>query len=234
MKMSRFNQYRLTTLVLLLIAAGCSLGRPETLHLAWTFDRNLITLPAVAGGQAGTFVFGSAHPTSVFDQQFTAESGRRGVSVVLGDRYQAVTKPVAMELEELADGILGIDIWRDRSVTVDYRRGLLILGRELEPIHEGIHHRYETIPAVPVRIDGREELAVVDTANPDTILLPSSRWGDPRRMPIELTIGEVSLGSVDASVAPVSEIRLGNRVLSRFLVTFDYPRREVTLWPDAR
>ena len=41
-------------------------------------------------------------------------------------------------------------------------------------------------------------------------------------------------GSIDVRLADVSTPRVGNRLLSKFLVTIDYGQREVGLWRDPR
>lgn len=223
---------RILAPALAVIAAACSLPRAATTHLAWTFRQNLIVVGAVAGGVDGEFIVGTAHPATILDPEFAGRAGDRGrMPVNLGGRFTADARPVRAELDGLADGILGLDVWGRRSVTIDYRRNLIILGRDLEPMNEGLRHAFEHIPAVPILIDGVERLALVDTANPDTIQLPATDFGEEGRRSVDLQVGDVRFRGIGATVAPVTEIRLGNRVLSHFLVTIDYPRGEVTLWP---
>lgn len=218
--------------IISLTLVGCSLPRATTTHLSWTFDRNLIVVGALVDGIAGEFLVGSSHSETVLDAGFAgAKSGRRTVPVAMG-RYSATARPVQADLQGLTDGVLGADVWSGRSLTIDYKRRLLILGRALEPVDQDARHRFAGAPAIPITIDGREERAIIDTANPDTILLPMERFGPEGRIDVELVLGGVRFQSVDAAVAPISEIRLGNRILSEFLVTVDYRRREVSLWPN--
>jgi hypothetical protein len=42
------------------------------------------------------------------------------------------------------------------------------------------------------------------------------------------------LGTIDIRLADVSAPRIGNRILSKFLVTIDYGKREAGLWRDPR
>lgn len=215
------------------LLVGCTSFRssPQTTNISWAFERNLVLVNATVGGRAGSFVVGTAASQTVLDSSFPADAGRRGrVGIDLGERYNATVTPVRADLGGIADGILGADAWRGSSLTVDYQRGLLVLGTSLDPITEGVRFRFRETPAVQVRIDGVETTAVIDTASPDTILLPSRTWGAEGRRAVDLRIGKTRFGAVDARVAPVGEVRLGNRILAHFLVTVDYPRREVTLW----
>lgn len=223
-------------LALLFLPLGCSgLGRgATTTNLAWTFEQNLVRIEATVGGRQGSFLVGTAAERTILDDSFPAVVRRGRVGINLGDRYAARAEPVRTDLQGLADGILGADAWRRRSLTIDYRRRLLVLGRTLDPIQDGVRFRFRDLPAVRVFIDGAETSALVDTANPDTVLLPSRRYGPEGRRTIALRIGETSFDAVDARVASVDEVRLGNRILANFLVTVDYPRREVSLWRDLR
>lgn len=230
---SRPLRHCLVALIAAATISSCSfLPRPATTHLAWDLEGNLIVIHGVAGGTPGRFIVGTAQPATVLDDTFPADPGRRGnLPVVLGSRYSGTAKPVRADLGGLADGILGADVWSRRSVTIDYRRGILILGRDLETFKEGLRQGFDQVPMVPVLVNGNERMAVVDSANPDTVQLPQGEFGAAGRRTIDLQVGEVRFDDLDAGVGPVSEIRIGNRVLSRFLVTVDYPRKEVTLWP---
>ena len=215
--------------------SGCSLlPSPATTHLAWQLEDNLVIVPAAVDGKNGRFIIGTADAVTVLDAAFLNSKSPRTVGVVLGDRFSARVRPRVADFEGLADGILGADVFNRRSVTLDFRRGLLVLGRDLDPISEGVEHEFNVTPTAPVTINGEPTLAIVDSANPDTLLLPSSRYGPVGRRLVDLGIGETSFGNVDARVVDVSEVRLGIRILSYFLVTVDYPRQTVNLWPDAR
>ena len=45
---------------------------------------------------------------------------------------------------------------------------------------------------------------------------------------------DVDFGTIDIAYENVRHARVGNRVLSRFLVTIDYGRKVVGLWRDPR
>ncbi|HUP64014.1 MAG TPA: hypothetical protein VM557_01875 [Thermoanaerobaculia bacterium] len=215
--------------------SGCSLlPSPATTHIAWQLEGNLVIVPAAVDGKNGRFIIGTGDAVTVLDAAFFDSESRRAVGVVLGDRFSARVTPRVADFEGLADGILGADVFNRRSVTLDFRRGLLVLGRGLDPISEGVEHRFNGTPTAPVTINGEQTLAIVDSANPDTLLLPSSRFGPVGRRLVNLGIGETSFVNVDARVEDIPEVRLGIRILSYFLVTIDYPRQTVNLWPDAR
>ncbi|HEY0593688.1 MAG TPA: hypothetical protein VGF40_18095 [Thermoanaerobaculia bacterium] len=224
---------RLAGLVLFLLSAGCfSLGGDaSTTNVVWTFDRNLVTVDATVGGRAGTFLVGTASEQTILDSDFGGAISRRGrTGVHLGERYSATVTPARADLGGIADGVLGGDAWRGRSLTIDYQRGLLVLGKGLDPVTEDVRFRFRGTPSVRVTIDGAEVTALVDTASPEAIVLPARTWGAEGRRTVTLRIGKTSFEEVDALVAPVGEARLGNRLLAHFLVTVDYPRGEVSLW----
>lgn len=223
-------KYVLAAALLPLGLVSCSFPRATMTHLTWTFERNLIVLDARVGGAQGEFLVGSAQPETILDDDLAVAPGVRGTVPVTIGRYAATARPIRANLEGLADGILGADVWGGRSLTIDYRRRVLILDLALEPIDAEIRHRFRGAPSVSVVVDGREELAIIDTASPDTILLPSARFGPEGRAEVELVVAGVRFHSVDAAIAPVSEIRLGNRILAEFLVTIDYARHETSLW----
>lgn len=228
---------RALALALPLAAAGClSAGSgPSTTSIAWTFETNLVTVDATVGGRAGRFLIGTASEQTILDPAFAAAISRRGrTGVTLGERHSATVTPAFADLGGIADGILGGDVWRSRMLSIDYQRGLLLLGKGLEPIAEDVRFRFRGVPSVRVTIDGRETTALVDTASPEAVVLPARTWGAEGRRTVSLRVGGTTFPDADALVAPVGEVRLGNRVLAHFLVTVDYPRHEVSLWRHGR
>ncbi len=233
MKIIDYFSVRIVALMVLLFPLGCSsLGAGgTTTNVAWTFDRNLVTVDATVGGRAGKFLVGTASEQTILDPDFGAAVSRRGrTGVTLGDRFSATVVPAYADLGGVADGILGGDAWRGRSLALDYQRGLLVLGKGLEPIAEDVRFRFRGVPSVRVTVDGADATALVDTASPEAVVLPARTWGAEGRRTVTLRIGETEFEDVDALVAPVGEIRLGNRILAHFLVTVDYPRGEISLW----
>jgi hypothetical protein len=87
-----------------------------------------------------------------------------------------------------------------------------------------------------VTINGRATWAIVDSALPDTAVIPPDFFesGTGNRGAADLKVAGVLFDDLDVSITPVVTPRLGNRVLSRFVVTIDYAREKIGLWPDPR
>jgi hypothetical protein len=90
---------------------------------------------------------------------------------------------------------------------------------------------YTAEPAIMISVNGTPLPAVVDTASPDTLTVPA-RTND--RKTARVIISGVDFGEIDVHLTDTSQARLGNRLLSKFLVTIDYGRKEVGLWRDPR
>jgi hypothetical protein len=58
--------------------------------------------------------------------------------------------------------------------------------------------------------------------------------GRDARGSVNVRIADTDFGVTDVQYADVSQARVGNRLLSRFLVTIDYGRKVVGLWRDPR
>ena len=181
--------------------------------MAFVLRDNLLYLrSATVDGRPGRFLFGSANPQSVLDAHFA----------------QAV-----LDLRGVADAIIGADVWGAHAVTIDYRAGLLTFQRE------GIHpdlmnvYSFRDAPSINVAVDGRLLPAIVDTSSPDTLVLPRAAAPSERRT-VRVQIAGADLGEVSVRLAEVATPRIGNRLLSKFLVTIDYGQREVGLWRDPR
>ena len=79
-------------------------------------------------------------------------------------------------------------------------------------------------PASPV-------VAIVDTALPDTLVLPRATEG---RGTARVIVAGSDFGNIDVKYASVPLARIGNRLLSKFLVSIDYGKQNVGLWRDPR
>lgn len=223
-----------TALAAALLTGGCSTFRsqPSTDHVAFELRDNLLVVPATVGGKQGDFILGTAQSHSTLDTRFPAASlDTSRVPVVLGSRLRRETSVERAEMSSLADGILGGSVFANRTLGIDFRRGVITLSRERVPSQDTEMARFEGIPTFPISIEGTPFRGIIDTTNPDTILLPESVFGSPGRRPISLRIGDLDLGTIDARIAPVSDIRIGNRLLARFFVSIDYERGEISLWP---
>jgi hypothetical protein len=226
-----------TWVSLAVFATACSSVLPwnsepvgQEVNIAFTLQNNLPFLTATVDGRPGRFLFGSAEPQSILDPKFANGESH---ALQFNDRESVPVRPVVEDLHGVADGIIGADVWGGNAVTLDYRAGLLIYQKE------GIHpdgmtvYTYADMPMINVVVDGRRIPSLVDTASPDTLVLPRAGTAAGRRM-AHVEIAGTDFGSVSVKFADVTAPHIGNRLLSRFLVTIDYGRRMVGLWRDPR
>lgn len=236
-----FKSLRHATCVAAVVFAACTARPPwhdepigQEVNLAFVVQNNLLILSsATIDGKPGRFLFGSAAPHSVLDVKFAQRTTAGTHSLQLNERESLRFAPVVGDLRGVGDGIVGADVWDGHAVTIDYRAGLLTYQRE------GMHpdlmtvFSYDNEPMVNVVVDGRSMPAIVDTTSPDTLVLP--RAGAPaERRSARVQIAGTDFGSVDVKLADVAAPRVGNRLLSRFLVSIDYGHRRVGLWRDPR
>jgi len=235
---------RLFTAIAVLLCASCSITLPwshepigEEVNVAFVVRNNLLFLPSVTvDGHEGRFLFAAADARTALDTRFAATlpamtGGAR--TLQLNEKQSLRFSPVTFDLRGVADGIIGADVWGNRAVSIDYVSGLLTYQKE------GIHpelmtiYRFAAEPRVNVIVDGKSVDAVVDTASPDTLIVPrgSAAAGRTRA---HVQLGGADLGEIDIRRADISEARVGNRILSKFLVTIDYGKREAGLWRDPR
>jgi len=233
------SKLRARTLVCALLLSSCASMLPwhdappaDEVNLAVTVENNLLFLPsATINGRSGRYFFGSANARSVIDPTFASTLGGAPSTVELGDRESLRFTPVTLDLRKTGDAILGADLWDAHAVTIDYRAGLFTYQKS------GIHpdfmsiFTYDVEPMINIIVDGRSISAIVDTALPDTLVLPRATEG---RGSAHVVIAQTDFGNVDVKYANVSRPRVGNRLLSKFLVSIDYGRREVGLWRDPR
>ena len=208
----------------------------DEVNLAFTVEKNLLVVTtASVQGRRGRFVLGSAEPRTVFDATFahSVPLASGPVIIQLSEKESVGTTPLIADLRGAADAILGADVWDRHAVTIDYVSGLITYQKE------GIHpesmtlYRFSGEPKINVVVDGTTIAAIVDTTSPDTLVLP--RGAAPaHRARASVTVADTRFGAIDIAYGDVTAPRVGNRVLSRFLVTIDYGRREVGLWRDPR
>jgi hypothetical protein len=224
-----------------LLLAGCSSvplpwnRQPsgEEVNLAFQLDRNVVRLQTVEiNGRRGNFIFGSATRTSVIDTQLASSLGapRGGYMVQVSEKRSLRVNPVIADLGGAADAIVGADVIGKRAVTVDYRLGMVtyqLYG--IEPALMTLY-RFSAAPEITVTVDGRTIPAIVDTTNPDTLVIP----GDGPRVNAAVTVGGIDFGTIDIGRGAVERARIGNRLLSHFLVTIDYGKGVVGLFRDPR
>ena len=204
-------------------------------NLAFTIEKNLLVVStASVQSHRGRFVFGSAEPRTVLDATF-AQSLNTGATLALqiSEKQSVTITPLVTDLHGTADGILGADVWGSHAVTIDYVSELITY--QLEGIHPEAMtlYRFTGEPKINVTVDGRTTSAIVDTTSPDTLVLPRGSE-KARRGTAKLAVAGTEFGNIDIAYGDVTAPRVGNRVLSKFLVTIDYGRREVGLWRDPR
>lgn len=205
----------------------------DEVNLVFMLRKNQIAVSATVAEQSGTFVIGSAQPRTVIDRGFLPVVRDR-VAVVMGNRFSTEVTPLVDDLGGVIDGILGADAWRDTTLTVDYSKQLLTLSRQSAMAMDGRLHRFSDAPTLPVVIDGRLQEAIIDMALPDTMTLPRQGRTESGRTTVRLQLAGYDMGIVEASLGDSTAVRIGNRLLSKFLVTIDYRRGTVALWRDPR
>ncbi len=204
-------------------------------NLAFTIEKNLLVIStASVQGRRGRFLIGTAEPRSVLDATFAQSLGARGtLAAQLSAKESVNFTPLVADLRGAADAIFGADVWGRRAITIDYVSELLTYQKE------GIHpeamslYRFTGEPKINVSVDGRTISAIVDTTVPDTLVLPRGQE-KARRAKTRVVVAGADFGSIDVAYGDVTAPRVGNRLLSKFLVTVDYGRREVGLWRDPR
>lgn len=236
-----YSKNFLTAMIAAALLASCSATLPwshepigQETNLVLALRNNVLELPSVTiDGVAGHFLLGVANARTVLDPAFLRRlPPAANHSLELNARKSVHFTPVVADLHGVADGIIGADIWKPYAVTLDYRSGLLTLQRE------GIHPELMTLtrftaePEAAVSVDGAPLRAVLDTASPDTMVLPAS--GAPTRRSATIVLAGTRFEAVDIRLADVARPHLGNRLLSKFLITIDYGRKEVGLWRDPR
>jgi hypothetical protein len=227
---------RATALALALFAVSCArllpwrdeAAAPEV-NLAFTLDRNLVELQTLRlDDRPGRFLLGSAAPRTVLDPRY---AGNGPHALQLGEKNTVKLKPSTLDLGGVADGIIGVDAWGNRAISIDYHSGLVTWQKQgIEP---GLMtmYRYDAAPVIEVNVDDSVVRTIVDTTSPDTLVLPST---SDRRGTARVSIAGTNFGAIDVRYANVSQARIGNRLLSRFLVSIDYGKKVVGLWRDTR
>ena len=224
-----------------LFAAGCSSMMPwhdeplgQEVNVAFVLRNNLVFLPsAMVDKRPGRFLFGSATPRTVLDSKFAGSGTATQHSIQLTPRETLRFDPVFADLRGVGDGIVGADVWGSHAISIDYHSGLLTYQKAgIYPEMMSLY-AFTDAPMVNVIVDGRQLSAIVDTASPDTLVLPRGETPAGRRK-VRVQIASTDFGGIDVQFADVSAPRIGNRLLSRFLVSIDYGKKQVGLWRDPR
>lgn len=236
---SKFSRHATCAAALLFAACSTLPWRDEPVgeevNVAFILKNNLPTLSSLTiNGRSGVFLIGVAAPRTIIDNRFAQALGANEYTLQLNGRQALRLTPLFADLRGAGDAILGAAVWGDHAVTIDYHAGLLTYQRE--GIHPDLMHVFEYgshEPTVTVTVDGRDMPAVVDTTSPDTLVVPSHGAAESRRT-AHVVIAGTDFGSVDIALRDVAAARIGNRLLSRFLITVDYGKHVVGLWRDPR
>lgn len=205
--------------------------RDEEVNFSFTLEQNLIQLKSVRiDSRDGRFILGSATPRTIIDPRFRLHRFRAHALQISGKETLRID-PAPRDLGGVADAIIGIEAWRNRAISIDYHSGLVTYLKDGIQSEQMQVYRFPAEPMINVNVNGREVAAIVDTTSPDTLVLPGSVHG---RSTANVRIGTTDFGTIDVQYANVARARVGNRLLSRFLVTIDYGRRVVGLWRDPR
>jgi hypothetical protein len=231
------------SLLVAILASGCSAMMPwsrspesvanET-NLAFTLQNNLVFLNSVAiNGRTGHFLFGSATPRTIIDRRLVDELGGTGhpYSLTVTAKENFPFTPLFLDLGKVGDAIIGWETVKPNAITLDYRVGLLTLQKEgIYTALMTVYHFTES-PSIDVEINGAKRRAIVDTTVPDTLVLP----GTPgTRSKVHLVVAGTDFGDVDVKYATVEQARIGNRLLSKFLISIDYHAGTIGVWRDPR
>lgn len=222
--------------VLLIVLPGCQTWRQyrseskfQEFNAVFVLDRNQPVLSsATLNGVEGRFIVSTASPRTVVD----ASLGRsRAMPFHAGNGFNARIEPETADLGAAGDALIGADAWGRRRISIDYAKGLLTIwtapkgsAGDMEAYH------FESVPRIPVRVGGSVYLAIVDSALPDTLVLP----GEKGRSREQVTLAGIDLGAIDISRSAVTEPRIGTRLLAGLLLTIDYRERWVAVWRDPR
>lgn len=225
------------------LLAGCSLPwshqGPTELNVAFHPENNLLFLDnATIGNMQGRFAFASAAKRSAIDPPFAARlprPGRRGYLFELGQREIVRFRPLHIPLHGVADALLGADAFPASAVSIDYRLQLITFDESGLHSEEMSVFSWTAEPAVDVMINDRHAIAIVDTASPETMVIPrSSLSSTGDRATVDITLADARFKGVSVRLADVGEFRIGNRLLSKYLVWIDYRQKQVGLWRDPR
>src|SRR4051794_5302196 len=130
---------------LLLLSGACSSALPwadepigEEVNLAFVVRNNLLFLPsATIDGKSGHFMIATSAARTAIDTRFAATLPRAPRSgehtLQLNEKESLRFTPVALDLRNVADAMIGADVWGNRAVSIDYQSGLLTYQKE------GIH-----------------------------------------------------------------------------------------------
>jgi hypothetical protein len=211
----------------------------DEINIAFTLENNLPVLQSVTiDGHPARPIFASAIARTALDRTYAGRIGAtlsRPVRLRFGQKATSQVTPLAVDLRGTADALIGADAAHGSRVGIDYTKGLLIFQQK--PIEtEGMRvSTFTGEPAVEATVDGRPLRVVIDTASPDTLVLPlaMNAAGTPRGM-AAVTLAGSDFGRIDVRYTDVAVPRAGNRLLSKFFIMIDYGAGRLSMWRDPR
>jgi hypothetical protein len=211
----------------------------DEINVAFTLENNLPMLQSVTiDGHPARPIFASANARTALDETYAGRIGvmlPHAVRLHFGQKSSARVTPVAVDLRGLGDALVGADVAQGSRVAIDYTRGLLTFQQKPIETEGMLVSSFAGEPAVEATVDGRQVRVVIDTASPDTLVLPLAIGPTgSRRALARVTFGGIDFGDVDVRYANVAEPRAGNRLLSKFFIMIDYREGKVSMWRDPR
>lgn len=219
----------------LFIVLACSMGQfPEQeMNLSFHLDRNQLVLDQLEiGGHEGRFVIGTAYSETLVGSSFVSrhELPPTPFHFTFRDAHTDVVTANVVDLGGEMDAIIGADVlWP--FVVIDYSNRLLTrFSRSFPPV-PGYTQPWRDMPRYPLTIDGRKVQGVIDSAVPDTLIVPRTMIDGSRceRCTVDVEIAGVRFEQLTVRAADIEDVRIGNRVLEHFLVTIDYRGKTATL-----
>ncbi|MGZ4808623.1 MAG: hypothetical protein ACXV7D_04770 [Thermoanaerobaculia bacterium] len=209
-------------------------GRPNEVNIAFTLQNNLLFLQGTSINQkTGRFFYASATPKAIIDRGLVDQFGgpKGPFRLTVSPMKSFVFTPLFLELGQTGDAMIGWEVFQPNAITIDYRSGLITLQEDGIYTSMMTVYRFTGAPAVDVDVDGRRMTAIIDTALPDTMAIPGPTIG---RETAHVAIAGTDMGDVDVHIGGVDQARIGNRLLSKFLISIDYRAGQVGLWRDPR
>lgn len=227
--LSKESRAATCALVVGVFFSACSLRAPwqnerrNEVNVGFSLTNNVVIIAAALDGQQRQFIVATGTPRSIL----TGAGPAAPSTVTLGSRARIVITPERLGLAGIADGLLGTDAWEKRALTLDYTKKLLTLDLLQQQRTDSQPFTFTDLPTVPITVDGRSFDAVIDSSSPDTLIIPGQ---GRRRAKGKVTVGRDVWGTVDYQIAEVSAARIGNRLLSKYLLTIDYRTKQSYLW----
>jgi predicted aspartyl protease len=198
----------------------------------------------------------AAAPGGTFSTRKIYRAGKLGVGAIVFSDADLAEMPVLPGRTDW-DGVLGIDLFHQLTLTLDYGKAALKLSRE--PVTGGVAASFDhAIPAIPLKVGDKEIAVDLDTGNGAAPLFvseaiakaapqsgPATERGKARTSFGEFSIMEapialpVTVGGVALPIVKLAwpsargEGNLGSRGLAGMQLTVDHAGGRVAIRPSA-